>query len=170
MDQQTLYLTAAYKRRIDEVAHRNPADVTLIARNTSGKTYTLFVNVPMPAPYLPMQRAVVRMHRSAHKAFWGLVKQAEAWLAGWKLLYAPQQPPVVTERPEQQKLIAAAAKIPVKAEIPMVAAAKRDTLHGYEGKAQARTTTANKFYRGTDIYTRSLHDLMAELKAEGGLA
>lgn len=126
MEQQTLYLADQYKRRITNVAQTDPVGVTLTARNTSGKTYTLFINRPSGPGVLGCQRVIVRLHRTAHKLFWQIVKQAQAWLAGFKLLYAPQPlllPATIGDaRIEQQKLLTAASKIPVKAETPKVAA------------------------------------------------
>ena len=117
-------LPDVYARRIHLTALLSPASVELSVRNTSGKTYTLYVVIP---GLTRVQKVVVRLHRRAHKIFWQIVEQARRWLAGFKLLYAPQPLllPAVCPGPlpaisDRNTLIAVAAKF--KAETPKVAA------------------------------------------------
>jgi len=99
-------------RRITEIARGHTETVILNARNTSGKTYTLYVVVP------GIQKVVVRLHRREHKKFWAIVAAAKAWLEKFKTLFAPVPlllPAVAaTSMTDSQKLVKAAAQMPRK--------------------------------------------------------
>jgi hypothetical protein len=81
-----------------------------------------------------VQKAVVKLHRRLHKTFWQIVKAAQEWLRNWKELFAPKPktepvlllpasiPDPAPVKSDRERLLAAAANLPVKAEQPMVAA------------------------------------------------
>lgn len=161
-------LTDAHKKRIDEVARGHAENVILVARNTSGKTYTLFVTVP---GLRPIQKAVVRLHRKFHKIFWAIVKAAQAWLAAFKALYAPALlllPATVGSegvKTAAQMLATAAAAIPEKATV--AAAQTRQRGHKGDNIKTWATRVANEYYHPeTNIYDRGLREEIRKLNAE----
>jgi len=167
MAEQIAYqLEPRYRARIDAVAKGHTETVILNARNTSGKTLTLFVCVP---GLFPRQKIVVRLHRRLHKTFWKIVKAATEWLEAFKALYAPPKPLVATEEPPIAQMLAkAVAAIPEKPKVAAASVPVRDTLHRYESRKAHRTAVANQYYNPDNIYTRSFRQMIAELEAERG--
>lgn len=115
MGKQTAYhLSEAHKARIKQLAQGNEDCVQLVTKHGSGKTLVLNAVIPGRA----ISRTIIRVNRSLHKAFYAIVKAAEAWLAGFKAFALPKLlllPAPMVAKSDTEMLKAAASRVPARA-------------------------------------------------------